>query len=149
MYAQRAQKLYDLYSSVGSLEGLDDKTRGRLEKQIFKRPLNEVWAGTKEYWQARDPKQVAKAESDPRHKMALTFRWYLGMTSRWARMGDEDRKRDYQIWCGPAMGAFNDWAAGGPLEAIENRTVTAIAEAILCGAAVEARQAKLGRMPSA
>ncbi len=144
MYAQRAQKLYDLYSTVGSLEGIDDKTRARLEKQIFKRPLDEVWAGTREYWQSRDPKQVAKADSDPRHKMALTFRWYLGMTSRWARTGDDDRKRDYQIWCGPAMGAFNDWAQGTPLEAVENRTVTALAEAVMRGAAVEARRVRLG-----
>ena len=141
MYAQRAQRLYDTYKSYDSMEAIPAKERQRIEKQFFKRPLDEVWEGTRAYWQDRDPKQVAKAEKDGRHKMALTFRWYLGMTSRWARVGDSDRKRDYQIWCGPAMGAFNTWVAGTELEPLENRTVVAIADALMTGAAVEARRA--------
>jgi len=99
MYAQRAQRLYDLYTAHGSMDEISDKDRARIEKQIFKRPLDEVWSGTRDYWAERDPEQVAKAERDPRHKMSLTFRWYLGMTSRWGRMGEVDRKRDFQIWC--------------------------------------------------
>ena len=67
--------------------------------------------------------------------MALTFRWYLGMTSRWARTGEADRKRDYQIWCGPSMGSFNDWVGGTWLEPLEARRVVDIAGAILHGAA--------------
>ncbi len=110
-----------------------------LEKQIFRRDLDEVWQGTREYWQERDPEQVTKAERDPKHKMALTFRWYLGMTSRWARIGEEDRKRDFQIWCGPAMGAFNSWVQGMPLEQTEGRAAVAVAEVILMGAAAHAR----------
>ncbi|TNE84102.1 MAG: PfaD family polyunsaturated fatty acid/polyketide biosynthesis protein [Deltaproteobacteria bacterium] len=141
MYAQRAGKLYDLYKSVGDLDKLDAKERAKLEKQVFQRPLADVWEGTREYWQGRDPKQVEKAEADPRHKMALTFRWYLGMTSRWARMGDSDRKRDFQIWCGPSMGGFNAWVAGSELEAIEERGVVEIAEALMQGAAAHARLA--------
>lgn len=143
MYAQRAAKLYELYKSVGDLDQIPEKERERLEKQVFKRKLADVWADTRSYWSERDPKQVQKAEADPRHKLALTFRWYLGMTSRWARMGDEDRKRDYQIWCGPAMGAFNAWAAGGPLEAVEARTVVGVAEALMNGAALEQRRLRL------
>ena len=78
---------------------------------------------------------------DGRHRMALTFRWYLGMTSRWARTGDEDRKRDFQMWCGPAMGGFNAWAAGSELEEVEDRGVVEIAEALMRGAAAHARAA--------
>ncbi|MCB9678800.1 MAG: PfaD family polyunsaturated fatty acid/polyketide biosynthesis protein [Alphaproteobacteria bacterium] len=144
MYAQRAQRLYDLYQTAGSIEAIPEKERSRIEKQFFKRSLDEVWEGTREYWQQRDPAQVAKAERDPRHKMALTFRWYLGMTSRWARLGEDDRKRDFQIWCGPAMGGFNEWARGGALEDVSKRTVVGIAEALMRGAAVEARRVKLG-----
>lgn len=144
MYAQRSQRLYDLYKSFGDLDLLPEKERKRLEKQIFKRPLAEVWEGTRSYWAERDPKQVEKAEANPAHKMALTFRWYLGMTSRWARLGETDRKRDYQIWCGSAMGAFNAWAKGGALEPVENRTVVGVAEALMRGAAVETRALKLG-----
>jgi hypothetical protein len=98
-----------------------------------------VWEGTRAYWAERDPKQVERADKDPRHQMALTFRWYLGMTSRWARVGDDDRKRDFQVWCGPAMGGFNDWVAGSALAPVDARTVTGIAGALMHGAAALAR----------
>ena len=48
--------------------------------------------------------------------MALVFRWYLGLSSRWANAGEPTRKVDYQVWCGPAMGAFNEWTKGSFLE---------------------------------
>ena len=68
--------------------------------------------------------------------MALVFRWYLGSASRWANAGIEDRRMDYQIWCGPAMGAFNAWAAGSFLEDVHNRHAPVIALNILYHAAV-------------
>ncbi len=140
MYAQRAQKLHDLYKRFDDLSQIPEDERKRIETQIFRRPLDEVWTETKSYWEQRDPAQVVRAEADGHHKMALVFRWYLGMTSRWARMGEEDRKRDFQIWCGPAMGAFNAWAAGTDLEPIEARGVVRIADALMEGAAGEARR---------
>jgi hypothetical protein len=42
---------------------------------------------------------------------------------------------DYQVWCGPAMGAFNEWAAGTFLEDPSRRTVSTVALNILYGAA--------------
>lgn len=135
MYAQRANKLYQLYKSCGSLEAIPEAERKKLEKSVFKAPLSEVWEGTRAYWAERDPREVEKAEADPRHKLALTFRWYLGMSSRWARMGTEDRKRDFQIWCGPAMGRFNDWVRGTWLEPLEARDAVLMARALLRGAA--------------
>jgi trans-AT polyketide synthase/acyltransferase/oxidoreductase domain-containing protein len=143
MYAQRAAKLYELYKQYGAIEAIPEAERSKIEKQMFRRSLDEVWEGTRAYWAERDPRQVEKAEREPRHKLALTFRWYLGMTSRWARMGEEDRKRDFQIWCGPCMGAFNAWAKGGPLEDVRARTVVGVAAAILRGAAIERRLAAL------
>ena len=59
--------------------------------------------------------------------MALVFRWYLGKASHWANSGDPARKMDYQIWCGPAMGAFNEWARGTFLEAPERREAAVVA----------------------
>ena len=38
---------------------------------------------------------------------------------------------DYQIWCGPSMGAFNDWVKGTDLEVVENRKVAVVAERIM------------------
>jgi trans-AT polyketide synthase, acyltransferase and oxidoreductase domains len=153
MYAQRASRLYDLYKRYGSMEEIPTKDREKIEKTIFKRTFDDVWEGTREYWSGRDPAEVERAEKDGRHKMALTFRWYLGMTSRWARMGEKDRKRDFQIWCGPSMGSFNDWVNGTWLESLEARSVVAIAHAILHGAAalrrVEAARAAGVAVPTA
>jgi hypothetical protein len=42
---------------------------------------------------------------------------------------------DYQIWCGPAMGAFNDWARGTYLEPPESRRVADVGAQLMQGAA--------------
>jgi PfaD family protein len=139
MYAQRASRLYDLYKRYPSMDAIPAKDREKIERTFFKRSLDEVWVGTEAYWRERDPAEVERANADPRHKMALTFRWYLGMTSRWARMGEVDRKRDFQIWCGPSMGSFNDWVADSWLAPLPARGVVAIAHAMLSGAAALVR----------
>ena len=68
--------------------------------------------------------------------MALVFRWYLGQAAHWAKDGESSRRIDYQVWCGPAMGAFNEWASGSFLEPPANRRVVTVALNILHGAAV-------------
>ena len=75
--------------------------------------------------------------------MALVFRWYLGLSSRWAIAGDADRRMDYQIWCGPAMGSFNSWVEGSFLEPPQARTAVQIALNLLEGAAVISRAQQL------
>ena len=99
----------------------------------------EVWEKTKEFFAARDPSQVERASRDPKHRMALVFRWYLGLSSRWAIAGEPKRRADYQIWCGPAMGAFNRWVKGSCLEAPEQRTVVQIGLNLMEGAAFVTR----------
>mgnify|MGYP000232890758 CR=1 FL=1 len=79
--------------------------------------------------------ELDKANANPKHKMALLFRAYLGQSSRWAIVGEAPRKMDYQIWCGPAMGAFNNWVKGTYLENYENRQAVDVAENIMEGAA--------------
>ena len=54
-----------------------------------------------------------------------------------------ERRTDYQIWCGPAMGAFNAWVKGSFLEAPEARGVVQIARNLLEGAAVFTRAHQL------
>lgn len=145
MWPQRAQRLYEVYRAHESLESIPAAERQRIETQILRRPLEEVWQETAAFWQARDPRELERARREPKHRMALTFRWYLGMSSRWARQGDPERKRDYQIWCGPAMGLFNDWARGGPLEPLGHRGVVAMADALMAGAALRLRMDALRR----
>jgi trans-AT polyketide synthase, acyltransferase and oxidoreductase domains len=139
MFAMRGNKLYELYRAYDRIEDIPQKELESVEKTIFKASAAEIWQNTRSFFQQRDPGEVEKAEKDPKHKMALMFRWYLGLSSRWANAGQEDRQVDYQIWCGPAMGAFNEWAKNTILEAAENRTVVSVALNIMVGAALVTR----------
>ncbi len=139
MFAMRGAKLYEVYRAYDSIEAIPAAVRAPLEKDLFREPLEAVWEKTRAFFLQRDPAQVERAEKDPKHKLALTFRSYLGQASRWANAGVADRVLDYQVWCGPAMGAFNEWAQGTFLQAPENRRVAVVARNILYGAAVLTR----------
>ncbi len=136
MFAPRATRLYDLYRAHDSLDALPADQRALLERDVFRAPLDEIWRRTRAFFAERDPAQVAKAEADPKRKMGLVFRWYLGLSSQWANAGEPTRKVDYQIWCGPAMGAFNQWVRGTFLESPEERRVAVLGLNLLWGAAV-------------
>jgi len=139
LFPMRARKLWELYRTHPSLEAIDAAERKKLEQSIFRASTDEVWAQTQSFWQARDPGQLERAGADPKHRMALCFRWYLGQTSRWATSGVEDRKADYQVWCGPAIGAFNEWTRGSCLEPWEARRVVPVALNLMHSAAVLTR----------
>lgn len=140
MYPQRAQRLYELYKTYPSFDAIPAPERKKVETQILKRPFAEVWQETERYWMSRQPDEAERARTDEKHKMALCFRWYLGMSSRWARLGDESRQADYQVWCGPAIGGLNRWTQGTVLAKSENRDAPALARALLTGAAVLQRR---------
>jgi PfaD family protein len=142
-FPMRARRLYDLYQRHASLDEIPAVERNRLEAQFFRRPLEEVWDETVAYFTERDPEQIARAADDPKYRMALVFRWYLGLTSRWANTGEAGREMDYQIWCGPAMGAFNDWARGSVFEAPEGRRAADVGRALMEGAAYLLRLSQL------
>ncbi len=135
LFPIRAQKLYELYKTCDSIETIPAAEREKLEKQIFHKPLATVWDETEAFFRERDPEQLERAGQNPKRKMALVFRWYLGLSSRWSNSGEPGRELDYQIWCGPAMGAFNEWTQGSYLAAPENRHAPEVAEQLMQGAA--------------
>jgi PfaD family protein len=139
MFPMRAARLYDLYRSHDGLESIPGPERDKLEKTLFLAPLADIWRDTRAFFLKRDPRQVERAERDPKHLMALVFRWYLGQAAHWAKDGASTRTMDYQVWCGPAMGAFNEWAAGSFLTAPEQRRVATVARNLLYGAALLTR----------
>lgn len=139
MFAMRASKLYELYSKYDSIEQIPVEEREKLEKQVFKRGLDEVWADTVRFFEERDPEQIARASDNPKRKMALIFRWYLGLSSRWSASGEKGRELDYQVWCGPSIGPFNDWTRGTYLAEPGQRKVVDVALHILTGCAYLAR----------
>ncbi|NNJ11057.1 PfaD family polyunsaturated fatty acid/polyketide biosynthesis protein [Chloroflexales bacterium ZM16-3] len=134
-FPMRAQKLYDTYQKYASLDDIPPAEREQLERQIFRKPITEIWQETEAFFAERDPDQIRRAADNPKRKMALVFRWYLGLSSRWMTRGEPGREMDYQIWTGPAMGAFNDWARGSYLEMPEARHAADVARHLLTGAA--------------
>ena len=143
MFGVRSAKLYEAWHSNASLEAIPAELRTKLERDVLHATFDEIWAETKGFWQKRDAAEVVRAEADPKHRMALVFRWYLGKASKWAIDGEASRRADYQIWSGPAMGAFNRWAAGSFLAEPKNRSVVQIALNLLEGAAVITRASQL------
>lgn len=139
MFPMRAAKLYETYRTCKGIDDIPAADRDWLEKNLFRVPLDEVWRQTCDYFSTRDPAQVERGNRDPKHQMALVFRWYLGQSSRWANSGEPSRRLDYQIWCGPAMGAFNEWTRGTFLAQPANRRVATVACNLLYGAAVMQR----------
>ncbi|WP_305082506.1 PfaD family polyunsaturated fatty acid/polyketide biosynthesis protein [Oscillochloris sp. ZM17-4] len=142
-FPMRAQKLYDTYQKYASLDDIPPAEREQLERQIFRKPIAAIWQETEAFFAERDPDQIRRAADNPKRKMALVFRWYLGLSSRWMTSGEPGREMDYQIWTGPAMGAFNDWARGSYLEAPEARRAADVARQLLTGAAYLSRAQQL------
>ncbi|WP_041939302.1 MULTISPECIES: PfaD family polyunsaturated fatty acid/polyketide biosynthesis protein [Frankia] len=153
LFPGRARQLYELYRTYDGVDALPGDVRATLETRVFRRSLDDVWQDCVRYFSERDPDQITRAADDPRRRMALVFRWYLGRSSGWSIAGDAERAPDYQVWCGPAMGAFNGWVAGTYLAQVGNRRVADLAGHLMRGAAYADRVAALRaaglRLPAA
>ncbi|MET9482775.1 ACP S-malonyltransferase [Streptomyces sp. NPDC006638] len=135
LFPARANKLYQLYRQYGALEELDDRTTRSLEEQCFGRPVEDVWRETEAHLARTAPGELTRARRSDRHRMALVFRWYFVHSTRLAMHGTPEQQVNYQIHCGPAMGAFNRYAAGGELADWRRRHVDVIADRLMTGAA--------------
>jgi trans-AT polyketide synthase/acyltransferase/oxidoreductase domain-containing protein len=111
-FPTRATKLVMLHQQHNSLEEIDEKTRQQIQERYFKRRFEEVYA---EVRSAYPRTEIERAERNPKHRMALIFKRYFKDSTRWALAGDLNHKVDFQIQCGPALGAFNQWVAGTEL----------------------------------
>jgi trans-AT polyketide synthase/acyltransferase/oxidoreductase domain-containing protein len=143
LFPMRAAQLYELYRQYPSLEALPGPVRDKLETKTLQARLDDIWGECTAFFQERDPAQLERASRDPKHKMALVFRWYLGKSSRWAIAGEDSRRTDVQVWCGPAIGAFNDWSQGTFLQQPAQRRVVAVAANLMTGAATLLRARSL------
>jgi trans-AT polyketide synthase/acyltransferase/oxidoreductase domain-containing protein len=122
LFPARANKLYALYNSYNSLEEIPAKIIEQLERQYFRKTLAVIWEETREYLLVSGKvAELEKAEQNPRHRMALVFRWYFGYSSRLALEGIIDDKVNFQVHTGPSLGSFNQWAKGTGLESWRNR----------------------------
>ncbi len=122
-FPARANKLYDLYRQYNSLDEIDAKTKAQIQERYFRRSFESVYQDVKNFYPAGE---IEKANSNPKHKMALIFRWYFGYSTQLALSGNTDFQTDFQIHTGPALGAFNQWMKGTELENWRNRHVDEI-----------------------
>ena len=111
----RRQALRALRGAPGLEAHPGRRARAQLEKDDVPRAAStQIWADTP----ATSGSSATRARSTRgRARPASTgWRWCSAGTSaspaRWANAGEPTAALDYQIWCGPAMGAFNAWAAG-------------------------------------
>lgn len=134
-FPARARRLYDLYRHYDGLDALPADVRRQIEERFFGRPFEAVWQQTRDWLAESDPAALERAESSPKHRMALVFRAWFHETSEDALAGRLERKVNFQIHSGPALGAFNAWVQGTPLEAWRSRHVADIGLRLLDGAA--------------
>lgn len=131
-FPTRANKLFSLYNHHASLDDIPEKTRKQLQTTYFKKTFEEVWEDTRKYLEGQGLQhEVVKAEANPKHKMALVFRWYFGHTTRLALTGKHEERVNYQVHTGPALGAFNQWVKGTPLESWSARHADEIGKKLL------------------
>jgi trans-AT polyketide synthase, acyltransferase and oxidoreductase domains len=134
-FPARANRLYELWRNHGSWDEIAAPIRARIERDYFGRSFESVYEETVKHYMAKAPRQIEQAERDPHHRMALVFRWYFVHTMRLALRGAKNQKVNYQVHCGPALGAFNQWVKGTPLEPWRHRHVDVLADMIMEGAA--------------
>jgi trans-AT polyketide synthase/acyltransferase/oxidoreductase domain-containing protein len=131
LFAARANKLYSLYRQVPDLDAIDPETLRTIEERYFHRSVRSIWADLQA---TAGSETLEQGRRNGKARMAMVFRWYFGHSTRAAMVGSTD-VADYQVHCGPAMGAFNRVVEGTDLEPWRARHVDAIAELIMTGAA--------------
>lgn len=135
-FPARANKLLSLYRHHESLDDIPERTRRQLETTFFRKTFVEIWDETRAYFRSSGIEhEIAKAEANPKHKMALVFRWYFAYSTRIAMEGKGDDRVNYQIQTGPALGSFNQWVKGTALEPWTARHVDDIAVRLMEAAA--------------
>ncbi len=135
-FPARANKLHALYTQYASLAEIPANLQQQIQQRYFKRSFDDIWNDVKSYLAGSGRQQeIAQIEASPKQKMARVFKWYFAYTTRLALAGDEANKVDFQVHTGPALGSFNQWLKGTPLESWRARHVDDIAERLMQAAA--------------
>lgn len=128
-FPARAHKLYQLWRHYAALEEIDAATRSMIEEKYFRKSFTEVWRELA----SRGGAEVERAEQHPRHKMALIFRWYFQRSLQLPSAAGQEQRVDFQVWCGQALGAFNQWlhSEAAELQPWRRREVAVIGEKLM------------------
>jgi trans-AT polyketide synthase/acyltransferase/oxidoreductase domain-containing protein len=121
LFPARAARLHELWRGHTAGTALDASVRDRV--------VDRYLAG--EHRPATPP----APEGDGRAELAGLFRAYAERGLRLAVTGGGASRVDYLVHCGPAMGAFNQVVEDTELHPWRARTVEAISEVLMEGAA--------------
>ncbi|WGF87510.1 PfaD family polyunsaturated fatty acid/polyketide biosynthesis protein [Marinivivus vitaminiproducens] len=135
LFAGRANRLYELYRTLPGLDAIPADDRREIEERYFGRTIDAIWQETADFYAGHAASELVEAEANPRKKMAMVFRWYFIHSSRLAIDGRADQRANFQIHCGPAMGAANRWLKGTALEDWRRRHVDVLADRLMQEAA--------------
>jgi trans-AT polyketide synthase, acyltransferase and oxidoreductase domains len=135
-FPARAALLRELWHQHEAFAGISPQIRAQVEGKLLQRPFAEACADVIARLRQAAPDEAARAASDPKRQMALVFRSYLDDCLRYAREGDQARRVDYLVYCGPAMGAFNSWAEGTDLEPWQARHADVVANRLMTSASL-------------
>ena len=133
-FSTRANRLYQLSKQFNSLDAIPAAVRHEIETQYFKRTFAQVWERVCEYKNRKNPNQIREAQENPRLKMILIFKWYFAHCNKVTLRGDETERDNFLIYCGPALGSFNQWVRGTPYESWKNRHVDKVTELLMSSA---------------
>ncbi len=135
-FPARANKLFMLYNHYDSWHDIPENIKAQIEARYFQKTFVQVWQEVQDYHHRKGQQAtLEKAASNPKHKMALVFRWYFAYSTRLAFAGDEKNRVDFQVHTGSALGAFNQWVMGSELDSWRKRHVAQIAEKVMQEAA--------------
>ena len=133
-FPARANLLLDTFKQYDGLEDIPPDKAQHLQVKILKKSFVEIYDEVKRRYRDR-PEVIERAERQPKFKMALVFKWYFVKSTEAAIKGIDERRVDFQVPCGPALGAFNQWVKGSSLESWHNRHVDILAITLMEGAA--------------
>lgn len=129
LFAARANQLHRVFRLYRSWDEVPSSVKKSIEKYILRSSYEE--ALSKVYGRSSSSDKLNHLEKTPRARMAAVFRTYLIRSTTAAINGVVEESNDFQIHCGPAMGAFNRWASGTILEDWRNRHVDVIADTLI------------------
>ena len=130
-FPAKANKLYEIYRQYDSMDDFSPATTKYLEEKIFKKSLATIEAETRAYLSGKAPEELEKMDANPKIRMVRIFQWYFGYSNRMALSGTLENKIDFQIHCGPAMGACNSWLKGTPFQNWSDRSVVKLADLMM------------------
>jgi trans-AT polyketide synthase/acyltransferase/oxidoreductase domain-containing protein len=130
LFHARANRLYDIWRAHDDWRQVDVDARQQVEQRWLRASFDDVYAKLRQDLPAGEP------EPDAKRAMALVFRWYCAQARRAAVNGDPAYEVDWEVCCGPALGAANRWLRGTALAAWRDRHVDEVGRRLMSEASL-------------